>query len=90
MLGKGCALEKQEPKTVPRRMTLELSVEKAKARYAQKYGADSWQWRDQGLTFEIGDFLSYCEMTESDWYFAKREGIVAEVNWWLNQQEEGR
>ena len=90
MLGKGCALEKQEPKTVPRRMTLELSVEKAKARYAQKYGADSWQWRDEGIVFAVGDFLSSCEMTESDWDFAKREGIVAEVNWWLNQQEEVR
>lgn len=75
---------------VPRSMTLESSVEKAKARYAEKYGADSWQWRDKGLTFAIGDFLSSCEMTESDLDFAKREGIVAEVNWWLNQQDEGR
>ena len=46
--------------------------------------------RDEGIVFAVGDFLSSCEMTESDWDFAKREGIVAEVNWWLNQQEEGR
>ena len=83
-------VEKQEPKQVPRKMTLESSVEKAKSRYEKKYGANSWQWRDEGLTFAVGDFLSSCEMTESDWDFAKREGIVAEVNWWLNQQEEGR
>ena len=86
----GKTVEKQEPKPVPRKMTLESSVEKAKARYAQKYGADSWQWRDKGIVFAVGDFLSSCEMTESDWDFAKRESIVAEVNWWLNQQEEGR
>ena len=86
----GKTVEKKESKSVPRKMTLESSVEKAKARYAQKYGANSWRWRDEGLTFAVGDFLSSCEMTESDWDYAKREGIVAEVNWWLNQQEEGR
>ena len=91
----GKTVEKQESKPVPRKMTLESSVEKAKALYAQRYGADSWQWRDEWLTdewltFAVGDFLSSCEMTESDWDYAKREGIVAEVNWWLNQQEEGR
>lgn len=90
MIGKGCALEKKEPQAVPRKMTLEKSVTEAKARYAKKYGVDSWQWRDEGITFAVGDFLSSCEMLESDWDFAKREGIVDEVNWWLNQAEEGR
>lgn len=77
-------------KTVPSKMMLESSVEEAKARYAQKYGPDSWQWRDEGLAYAVGDFLSSREMTESDWDYAKREGIVDEVNWWLNQSEEGR
>ena len=75
---------------VPRSMTRESSVEKAKARDAEKYGPDSWQWRDEGLAYAVGDFLSSCEMTESDWDYAKREGIVDEVNWWLNQSVEGR
>ena len=58
------------------------------ANIAEKCGADSWQWRDEGITFAVGNFLSSCEMLESDCDFAKREDIVSEVNWLLNQSKE--
>lgn len=57
-------------------MNLEACYLKQKSWYASKYGADSWQWNDEGRVYAIMDYLSSCEMTAEDWEFAKREGIT--------------
>ena len=56
-------------------ITLEEKYNEAKKRYEEKYGPDSWQWRDEGSYFAVGDYLSSFEMTGDDWLFVEREGI---------------
>lgn len=55
--------------------TLESAYTGAKAVYESRYGADSWQWRDEGSAYAIMDYLSSYELTDADRAFIEREGL---------------
>jgi len=72
-----------------RKMSLKSVYEKARSEYeARGYGADSWQWNDEGKVYAIQDYLSMCgELDNADWEFARHEGIEEECKR-LSEDEE--
>lgn len=56
--------------------SLEKLYGERKAFYAERFGADSWQWRDEGRVYAVGDYLSSYELTDADRAFAEKEGIA--------------